>query len=156
MLINYLLITISVLASVESTILITQPALTGFTDNQISYWFANFGVVHYNKPMSLAIVVTNYSLCGETEESNLPPFSVPTYIVVKEGGCSFTTKSIQAQNKGAQGIMIGSREVEFADGNVVLSDDGNGRKVRITTLFIKPEDVDKLAALTNSKIKVNF
>lgn len=37
-----------------------------------------------------------------------------------------------------------------------MSDDGTGRKVRITTLFIKVEDVTKLAALSNPKIKVNF
>jgi len=39
---------------------------------------------------------------------------------------------------------------------VVLSDDGNGRKVRITVLFVKPEDVNQLSTLLNPKVKVNF
>ena len=37
---------------------------------------------------------------------------------------------------------------------MVLSDDGNGRKVRITVLFVKPEDVNQLSTLLNPKVKV--
>lgn len=38
----------------------------------------------------------------------------------------------------------------------MISDDGTGRKVSITTLYIKLDDFDKLSKLTNAKIKVNF
>lgn len=38
----------------------------------------------------------------------------------------------------------------------MLSDDGTGRKVKISTLFITLEDLGKLANLTNVKIKVNY
>jgi hypothetical protein len=57
---------------------------------------------------------------------------------------------------GAQGIIIATKDIDYAVGNVVLSDDGQGRKVRIATLFIRPEDFDKLATLNNAKIKVNY
>lgn len=154
-----LLLLISVLlvnSLVYSTILITQPAMTGFAKNQVQHWFANFGVIHYNKPMSFSLYVTNATLCGDASQPALKPFEAPTYVVVKEGGCSFPKKAQQAQNLGAQGLIIGSNEVQYTDGNIVLSDDGTGRKVRIATLFIKLQDVTKLGALTNPKIKVSF
>lgn len=54
------LLTITLLLIISnSTILITQPAVTGFPNNQINYWFANFGTIHYNKAMSFSIMATN-------------------------------------------------------------------------------------------------
>ncbi len=50
------------------TILLTQPAITPYPSNELPYWFGNFGLIHYNKPMSFNLYVTNYSLCGEPEE----------------------------------------------------------------------------------------
>lgn len=67
----------------NSTIIITQPAITNIANNQLQYWFANFGIVHYNKPMSFSLFYTNSTLCGGTEDPNLKPFTTPTYILAK-------------------------------------------------------------------------
>ena len=66
----------------QNTVIITQPAVTNFPENKIEYYFANFGVIHYNKPMTFSIFYTNSSLCNETEEPPFKPFTVPTYMVV--------------------------------------------------------------------------
>lgn len=65
MIVVKVLITSLLILFSNSTILITQPAVTGFADNQISYWFANFGNVHYNKAMSFALMTTNETMCGK-------------------------------------------------------------------------------------------
>ena len=41
-----------------------------------------------------------------------------------------------AQQMGARGVMFTSEWVEYEEGQVVLADDGNGRRVHIPVLFI--------------------
>ena len=48
-----------------STIVITQPAATNFEKNELPYMYANFGVIHYNKPMSYELFLTDSTLCEE-------------------------------------------------------------------------------------------
>lgn len=50
------------------------------------------------------------------------------------GTCSYTKQAINAQYLGAKGIIFGSEIVQSYD-KIVLADDGNGRKVYISTLF---------------------
>ena len=93
----------------SQTILITQPAVTSFVKNEVQYWYSNFGIIHYNKPMSYEIYVSNSTLCGDEEEAKILHFKRPTYMIVNEnGGCSFPKKALKAQELGAQGIMFGS------------------------------------------------
>ena len=73
-----------------------------------------------------------------------------------EHGCSFPKKALKAQELGAQGILFGSTETEYAVEGVVPADDGFGRKVSIAVLFITPSDMQSLGSLANPKIKVNF
>lgn len=50
--------------------------------------------------------------------------------------CSFTKRALIAQNKGAKGIIIATRQYDGVKGNVLQGDDGNGKKVHISVLFI--------------------
>ena len=62
-------------------------------------------------------------------------------MVSDKGSCSFPIKALKAEALGAQGILFGSLETEYSIEGVVLSDDGNGRKVKIPALFITPSDM---------------
>jgi hypothetical protein len=61
----------------------------------------------------------------------------PSYLLIDStlGTCSYTKQAINAQYLGAKGIIFASEIVGEFD-KVVLADDGNGRKVHISTLFI--------------------
>ena len=48
-----------------TTIVITQPAATSFEKNELPYMYTNFGVIHYNKPMSYEVFVTEFTLCED-------------------------------------------------------------------------------------------
>jgi len=45
-----------------------------------------------------------------------------------------------AQNLGAQGVIFASQEVQYSENNVILSDDGNGKKIKIAVLFVTLND----------------
>ena len=77
-------------------------------------------------------------------------------MVSDKGSCSFPKKALKAQELGAQGIIFGSSETDYAIEGVVLADDGYGRKVKIPALFITSADMQSLSEIKNPKIKVNF
>lgn len=79
---QYLLILLLSMQLSNSTMLITQPAVTNFAKNEVEYWYANFGTIHYNKPLSVDIFPTNETLCDPSSTS-LKPFTAPTFILVK-------------------------------------------------------------------------
>ena len=119
--------------------------------------YTNFGLIHYNKPMSYELFVTQLTLCEEDVTEKIQHFKKPTFIVVSDkGSCSFPLKALKAEELGAQGIIFGSLETDYSIEGVVMADDGNGRKVRIPALFITPTDMQSLGELTAPKIKVNF
>ena len=62
---NLVCLLVLLIAPAAPTIVITQPAETPFDNNTIQYWYTNFGVIHYNKPMSYEVYVTNSTLCGD-------------------------------------------------------------------------------------------
>ena len=97
-------------------------------------------------------------LCGSDEDNKIKQFVKPTYIVVKgdKEYCSFPTRALKAQELGAAGIIFSSTNVNYATGNVVISDDGHGRKVKINALFISVESYSQLNSLKNINIKANF
>lgn len=80
-------------------------------------------------------------MCGNEEDGKIKHYTKPTYVVIKGdiGECSFPTRALYAQDIGAAGIIFSSRDVNYATGNVVLSDDGHGRKVKINALFVAVE-----------------
>jgi hypothetical protein len=61
--------------------------------------------------------------------------------------CSFTKRALAAQSIGAKGIIIASSSASYAKGNVIESDDGNGKKVHITCLFITNDSFNRLKKL---------
>ncbi len=84
--VKIVLLSMILLSIVQCTIIITQPALNNFPNNQVEYWFANFGAIHYNKPMSFSLFPTNSTLCGtdaDKDKENIKPFTTPTYIVAR-------------------------------------------------------------------------
>lgn len=52
--------------------------------------------------------------------------------------------------------MIATKSYDYAQGNVFQGDDGNGKKVHITTLFISNTNYDKLKALNNIQIIAKY
>ncbi len=125
------------LSFVATTVIITSPLLTPFADNKLNYSYANFGQVPYGKSISYDLVYVDNNLCKNITE--LKHFQKPTYVVINASNtfeCSFTTRAFNAQLIGAKGVIFGSNVATFATGGVVLADDGNGRTIHITCLFI--------------------
>lgn len=94
------------------------------------------------------MLVFDESFCGNP--ADLDHLQRPTYVVIKINGneiCSYTKRALAAQSIGAKGIIIASTGATYAKGNVIESDDGNGKKVHITCLFITIESYDKLKKL---------
>jgi hypothetical protein len=123
-------------ALATSTIVITNPLQTNFTNNELPYKYGNFGEIPYGKTQSVELFITEKSLCNNDD---LDHFTKPTYVVIKatiQQTCSYTKRAILAQSKGAKGIIIATQGYEYTEGNVYLGDDGNGRKVHITSIFI--------------------
>ena len=80
-------------------------------------------------------------------------------MVIKVGltyDCSYTKRALKAQASGAKGIIMATSSFEYAQGSVMQVDDGNGKRVHITTLFISNAAYDKLNALKNVEIIANF
>ena len=98
--------------------------------------YGNFGEITYGKTLSFDLLVLDKGLCSSDDIDHL---TKPTYIVVQQtiqDTCSYTKRAINAQGKGAKGIIIATQSYDYAQGNVFLGDDGNGRKVHIASLFI--------------------
>jgi hypothetical protein len=84
---------------------------------------------------------------------------MPTYVVVKSGptiNCSFTKQALVAQSVGAKGVIISTIIASYASGNVIDGEDGNGKKVHITVLFIKNDHFDILKTLDQMEIITNY
>jgi hypothetical protein len=142
------LVLLGYICTAWSTLVITTPLVTDFPNSTIDYFYANFGEIPYGKTMSFDVVVTNDSFCGTPADLEL--LQKPTYIVVKTNThetCSFTKRALTAQAIGAKGIIIASPRAEYAKGNIIESDDGNGKKVHITCLHITNESFEKLRKL---------
>jgi len=131
-----------------STLVITSPLVTDFPDNTIDYFYANFGEIPYGKTLSFDLIIFDVSLCGNIE--NLDHLQKPTYIAIKTNSidvCSYTKRALNAQLIGAKGIIIASPKADYAKGNVIESDDGNGKKVHISCLHITNDSFEKLRKL---------
>ena len=50
--------------------------------------------------------------------------------------CSLTKRALIAQANGAKGIVFASTSYDYAVGKVHHGDDGNGKRVHITSLMI--------------------
>lgn len=140
-----------------STLVITTPLITDFPNNTIDYFYANFGEISYGKTLSFDLQVTNNSLCGPP--TDLDHLQKPTYLVIKTNSietCSYTKRALTAQAIGAKGIIIASTKADYAKGNVIESDDGNGKKVHITCLHITNESFEKLKKLNKIEIIAKF
>jgi len=81
----------------------------------------------------------------------LQHFSKPTYLVIKTTflySCAYTKRALTAQSLGAKGIVFATPSADYAQGNVIEADDGNGKKVHIAVLFITNDSFDKLKKLS--------
>jgi hypothetical protein len=140
---------ITLLSVALSTLVITSPLVTDFPDNTIDYFYANFGEIPYGKTLSFDLIIFDVSLCGNIE--NLDHLQKPTYIAIKTNSidvCSYTKRALNAQLIGAKGIIIASPKADYAKGNVIESDDGNGKKVHISCLHITNDSFEKLRKLS--------
>ena len=70
--------------------------------------------------------------------------------------CSYTKRALNAQKKGAVGIIIAAPGYSSYKGNTFNGDDGNGKKVQIAVLFISQTDFKKLKNINDLEIKANF
>jgi hypothetical protein len=75
-----LLVVLAVVAVGRSTIVITNPMVTDFENNTLTYFYANFGEVPYGKTMSFDLVVLDHGLCGDPDD--LPKLTKPTYVTI--------------------------------------------------------------------------
>ena len=61
-----------------------------------------------------------------------------------------------AQLIGAKGLVIATPSADYARGNVIEADDGNGRKVHITCLFIETSSYYTLKELGHVEIIAKY
>jgi hypothetical protein len=118
--------------------------------------YGNFGDIPYGKTISVDLFITDKALC---DQEDLEHFSQPIYVVIKttlQQTCSYTKRALNAQAKGAKGIIIATQSYDYADGNVFLGDDGNGRKVHITAIFISTANYDRLKKLKSVEIIAKY
>lgn len=83
----------------------------------------------------------------------------PTYVVILTNyheTCSLTKRAEVAQLIGAKGIIIAADIVNYAKENVIEADDGNGKKVHITCLFITTDSYHSLKKLGKVEIIAKF
>ncbi|KAL4426650.1 hypothetical protein ABPG74_018728 [Tetrahymena malaccensis] len=97
---------------------------------------ANFGSVQYGtRIVGQALVSDPYDACdkaavlqGEKEFSRIP------FLLVERGKCAFADKVYNAQEAGAQIVIIADNTRQR--GNVIMIDNGHGSNVHITSVFI--------------------
>ena len=82
------------------------------------------------------------------------------FAVIRRGGCKFTRKILNAQKQGADLVIIYDNE-KTASPNVVMSNDGHGHLIDISSVFISNFDALKLiktdeACGKNTIMKIQF
>lgn len=60
-------------------------------------------------------------------------------MIVERGNCTFVQKAINAQEAGAQMLIIVDNIKEMSE-SLILADDGNGYLVHIPTIFLSEDD----------------
>lgn len=115
-------------------------------EKDIEYTLANFGHILYGR----SIVGELYALENEkfcdvdgvknivTRENDVKPF-----ILIKRGGCKFTKKILNAQQKGAQMAIIYD-DSSTTEPEVIMANDGHGHLIDIPSIFISGRDGLKL------------
>ncbi|EAS05189.2 vacuolar sorting receptor (macronuclear) [Tetrahymena thermophila SB210] len=108
-------------------------------DAVIDCELANFGSVQYGtRIVGEAHISEPYDACdkaavqqGEKEFSRIP------FLLVERGNCAFADKVYNAQEAGAQIVIIVDNGQQR--GNVIMIDNGHGSNVHITSVFITKE-----------------
>lgn len=119
--------------------------------------YGNFGEIPYGKTITCDLAILNSSLCGDPNQ--IEHFTKPTYVVIKttiQETCSYTKRALNAQVRGAKGIIIATQAYDYATGNIFKGDDGNGKKVHISVLFISNNNFLKLEPLKNIEIIAKY
>lgn len=114
----------------------------------IEYTLSNFGYIPYGEILIGQIKVPNKELLcdieGESILNNRDP-NTRIILLVKRGTCKFTEKVINAQNLGADLVII----YDDQKGNtpsVIMKNDGHGHLAEIPSLFISNDDGVNLKA----------
>lgn len=117
----------------------------------IEYTLSNFGEIPYGETIIGQIILPkDPELCkiaGETYLSNQDS-TTKNILLVKRGTCKFTQKVINAQNLGADLIIIYDN-VEGTSPTVMMKNDGHGHLAEIPSLFISSADGKKLMATSS-------
>jgi hypothetical protein len=119
--------------------------------------YGNFGEIPYGKTLTYDLSILSIGLCGNGSE--IEHFTKPTYVVIKtniQETCSYTKRALNAQERGAKGIIIATQGYDYAHGNVFQGDDGNGKKVHIAALFISVSNFKKLSDLKDVEIIAKY
>jgi hypothetical protein len=144
-------------ALARGSLIVTSPLVTDFPNNSIPYFYANFGEVSYGKTLSFDLQLMESGLCEKPEHYEKP--KKPTFLVIRTNyheACSLTKRAEVAQLIGAKGLIIATPTADYAQGNVIEADDGNGKKVHITCLFITTNSFETLQKLKKVEIIAKF
>lgn len=129
----------------------------------IEYTLSNFGEIPYGEVIIGQIKVPNKELLcsieGESYINNKDP-NTRVIMLVKRGECKFTEKVINAQNLGADLILIYDDHPGDTP-SVIMKNDGHGHLAQIPSLFISNKDGENLKTITKDckdypVIKIKF
>ncbi|KAL4465696.1 hypothetical protein ABPG72_012378 [Tetrahymena utriculariae] len=102
----------------------------------IDFELANFGNIQYGiRTIGLAGVSEPYRACNKSAAlQGKQEFSTIPFLLVERGDCAFTDKVYNAQEAGAQIVVIVDNSAH--KGKVIMIDNGHGSNVHITSVFI--------------------
>ena len=99
-----------------------------------------------NDENSTACDPLNMTLISDEEnEEKIDKFPI---LLIKRGGCSFTTKVRNAQNIGASMVFIADNKIENIH-SIIMADDGTGNDIVIPSAMISYEDGNTIIKYMN-------
>lgn len=124
--------------------------------NSIEYTLSNFGEIPYGETIIGQIYLPkNPELCSTNNEPSVISKDPTTksILLVKRGTCKFTQKVINAQNLGADIIIIYDNN-EGSTPSIIMKNDGHGHLAEIPSLFISNSHGKKLLSTDTSCSKL--
>lgn len=144
------LLSLIILASASLQVYSPECAVKRFS-KLIEYTLSNFGEIPYGQVIIGQIRVPNKELlCSIEGESyiNNNDRNTRVILLVKRGECKFTEKVINAQNLGADLIIIYDDKPGDIP-SVIMKNDGHGHLAEIPSLFISNKDGNNLKTISS-------
>lgn len=121
---------------------------------------ASFGVFPYGDAITAEVYYTESELCGYEHIDISTKIKENFILLVDRGGCSFVTKSRNAQMAGAVAVIIADdrclcygsgfcasdENIDCEAAEPLMTDDGSGNDIKILSLIVDKGEADPIKA----------